>query len=310
MSLVTTSLSVSSDLGLTGTGKSFISALLAKFIYNFSNLKILVVCYTNHALDQFLEDLLDVDISPTSIVRLGGKSTTRTEPMLIRKQQTDFRFSRRDHDMINDFKVEIETRAIGLTSAFSRYLQSSTGDAELMRHLALEGKEFYAAFQVPKSDDGMKMMGKSAHVVNEFYLIYRWQRGKNPGFFSGEPNVLEAREIWSMPKASREAIVNHWVEKIRKEEVERLCKTASQYNKIVDELDRKFKKKDRYIPESKRIIGCTTTAAAKYTRQIREAAPDVVLVEEAGEILESHVITALGRSAKQLILIGDHRYAP
>ncbi|KOS16916.1 NFX1-type zinc finger-containing protein 1 [Escovopsis weberi] len=40
---------------------------------------------------------------------------------------------------------------------------------------------------------------------------------------------------------------------------------------------------------------------------IKSAEPDVVLVEEAGEILEAHVITALSPSVKQLILIGDHK---
>ena len=244
------------------------------------------------------------------MVRLGGKSTTRTEALLIRNQQTNFRFSRWDHEMINDFKFEIETRAMILTSSFSQYLQSSTGYAELMCHLELEEAKFYAAFKGPKSDDGMMVMGKGGRVVDKFYLIRHWRRGGDPEIFSDAPNVLEAHEIWSMPKASRQAIVNHWVEKIRKEEVERLCQAAFRYNVIVDELDRKFKEKDGYILESKRIIGCTTTAAAKYTRQIREAAPDVVLVEEAGEILESHIVTALGRTAKQLILIGDHQYAP
>jgi len=248
------------------------------------------------------------------MVRLGGKSTTRTEPLLIRNQQTDFRFSRWDHDMINDFKFEIEHRAMDLTSSFRQYLWSSTGNAGLMYHLELEEAKFYAAFKVPKSDDGMTVMGKGGRVADEFYLIRRWRQGGDPEIFSDAPNVLEAHEIWSMKKASRQALVNQWVEKICKEEVERLCETASQYNITVDELDRKFKEKDGYILESKRIIGCTTTAAAKYTCKIREAAPDVVLVEEAGEILESHIVTALGHTAKQLILqlilIGDHKYAP
>lgn len=57
-----------------------------------------------------------------------------------------------------------------------------------------------------------------------------------------------------------------------------------------------------------RIIGCTTTAAAKYTQQLRDALPEVLLVEEAGEILESHVLTALGEETRRLILIGDHKY--
>ena len=47
---------------------------------------------------------------------------------------------------------------------------------------------------------------------------------------------------------------------------------------------------------------------AKLTEEIRRARPDVLLVEEAGEILESHVLTSLGESVSQMILIGDHKY--
>jgi hypothetical protein len=56
----------------------------------------------------------------------------------------------------------------------------------------------------------------------------------------------------------------------------------------------------------KRIIGCTTTGAAKFAQDIR---PDALLMEEAGEILESHVLTAMGENTSQMILIGDHKYA-
>ena len=59
-----------------GTGKSFIGALLAKTLHDFSDQTILVVCYTNHALDQFLEDLLKIGIPETSIVRLGGRANS------------------------------------------------------------------------------------------------------------------------------------------------------------------------------------------------------------------------------------------
>jgi superfamily I DNA and/or RNA helicase len=45
----------------------------------------------------------------------------------------------------------------------------------------------------------------------------------------------------------------------------------------------------------------------RYTKQIRGAAPGIILVEEAGEILESHMLTAMTPSTKQLILIGDHQ---
>ncbi|EIW81453.1 hypothetical protein CONPUDRAFT_124579 [Coniophora puteana RWD-64-598 SS2] len=43
-------------------------------------------------------------------------------------------------------------------------------------------------------------------------------------------------------------------------------------------------------------------------KDLRAVCPDVLLVEEAGEILESHILAALGSTTKHLILIGDHKY--
>ena len=53
-----------------------------------------------------------------------------------------------------------------------------------------------------------------------------------------------------------------------------------------------------------RVIGATTSGAAKNKAMLDAAEATVVLVEEAGEILESHVITSLSSATKHLILIG------
>ncbi|GFH27467.1 uncharacterized protein HaLaN_25792, partial [Haematococcus lacustris] len=55
--------------GPPGTGKSFIGVMLSQAIVRHSQETILCVCYTNHALDQFLEALLDKGIK--DIVRIG-----------------------------------------------------------------------------------------------------------------------------------------------------------------------------------------------------------------------------------------------
>ena len=44
---------------MKGTGKTFIGALIAEMIRENTDESILCVCYTNHALDQFLEHLYD-----------------------------------------------------------------------------------------------------------------------------------------------------------------------------------------------------------------------------------------------------------
>lgn len=55
-----------------------------------------------------------------------------------------------------------------------------------------------------------------------------------------------------------------------------------------------------------RIIECTITAAAMYTKELHKMGRRIFLIEEAGEILESHVSTGTTARTKQLILIGDH----
>jgi hypothetical protein len=100
-----------------------------------------------------------------------------------------------------------------------------------------------------------------------------------------------------------------WKEEIMKEVVQELTTVGEEHNRRLRDLDQKFRATEVAVLRSKHIIGCTTTAAAKYRDSIDAARPDVLLVEEAGEILESHIITALGAETKHLILIGDHKCA-
>jgi hypothetical protein len=76
---------------LIGTGKSFLGALLGKAIHDHTEQKVLVVCYTNYALDQFLEDLLKIGIPSTSMVRLGCRSNAQVANLGMGSQQKEAR---------------------------------------------------------------------------------------------------------------------------------------------------------------------------------------------------------------------------
>ena len=54
------------------------------------------------------------------------------------------------------------------------------------------------------------------------------------------------------------------------------------------------------------IVAMTTTGACKYRAQLREVGAQIVLVEEAAEVLEAQIVTSLSQHTQQLILIGDH----
>ena len=55
------------------------------------------------------------------------------------------------------------------------------------------------------------------------------------------------------------------------------------------------------------ILGMTVTGAAKNRELLELVKPGLVMVEEAAEILEAHLVAALPTSAKQLVMIGDHK---
>ncbi|XP_076264518.1 NFX1-type zinc finger-containing protein 1-like isoform X2 [Rhynchophorus ferrugineus] len=61
-----------------------------------------------------------------------------------------------------------------------------------------------------------------------------------------------------------------------------------------------------HVMKEHKIIGMTTTAAARLRSALNEVASPIVIVEEAAEVLESHIITALSENCQHLILIGDH----
>lgn len=51
----------------------------------------------------------------------------------------------------------------------------------------------------------------------------------------------------------------------------------------------------------------TTTGAARLQSSLRSVKPRIVVVEEAAEVFEPHIITSLTECCEHLILIGDHQ---
>ncbi|XP_055324337.1 NFX1-type zinc finger-containing protein 1-like [Sitodiplosis mosellana] len=59
--------------------------------------------------------------------------------------------------------------------------------------------------------------------------------------------------------------------------------------------------------KSKRIVGMTSTGAARCNALVHLLQSPIVVFEEAAEMLESHIVAALTKNVQQLILIGDHQ---
>lgn len=291
-----------------GTGKSFIGALLAKALHDFSDQTVLVVCYTNHALDQFLEDLLKIGIPGSSIARLGGGANSAVSQLNLKNQTKEKRVrSNAEWSLIDTLKARAEFLRGRLNTTFKSFLASNISSEDMLTYVEFDDSDYFDAFKVPESTDGMIRVGKNGDAVDATYLISQWSQGRDAGILKQEPHIQSAAAIWSMPNAQRQQKLADWKLAVNRSVVDDIWKLARDFDECQDELSRKFSESDIAILKQKRVIGCTTTGAAKYTEDIKAASPGVLLVEEAGEILESHTITALGKNTAQMILIGDHK---
>ena len=257
--------------------------------------------------DQFLEDLLGIGIPDDAIVRLGSKSTAQTKSLQLGNQRSSYRRSADAAKIMNDLRKSVDDLAGRMQTVFSNYQSGGGGKAALLEYLEFSDEDdlYFEAFAVPTDDDGMTRVGRKGRSIDRFYLLDRWIVGADAGILHGAvtPTV---RHIWAMEKQQRHAKISFWRSEMLKEQITEFCTAAKTYKDSYDKLRRMFGAGKEDIIRSKRIVGCTTTAAAMYKEQLQAVSRDVLLVEEAGEILESHIITALGPLTQQLILIGDH----
>ncbi|KAL6407796.1 NFX1-type zinc finger-containing protein 1 [Ilyonectria robusta] len=299
--------------GPPGTGKSFIGALIISAIFRLTTYRVLILTYTNHALDQFSEDLIQIGISTNDMVRIGPKSTPQTESTLLRSysRKGEFRLTPQENLVKRAREREAQENGCELQDIAERLSENKPRVAEILEYLEYseEYPLFWDAFQVPESSDGFRVVGVKNKILRPEDLFTHWLQGlptqRLRGFISSLPPT--AASIWQIPLQFRAELVTKWSQNVRDERIEEFVRLSECENELQTDIKSLLAEQDRKVLKSKRIISCTTTRASMYQSIISTANPDVVLVEEAGEVLEAHIIAALSPSVKQLILIGDHK---
>lgn len=133
-----------------------------------------------------------------------------------------------------------------------------------------------------------------------------------PATASGERSLndlLDEGAMWTMSRLERRRLHDSWTLSVRNETSQnRLREFEDLRRKHVEILKKYNEGKDetrRQLLKDVDIIGCTTTGAAKLTTLLKGIGPRIMLVEEAGQVLEAHVLGSLVPSVEHLILIGD-----
>ncbi|CAB4484431.1 unnamed protein product [Rhizophagus irregularis] len=372
--------------GPPGTGKTVVGVQIMKVLLANENRKakvgpILTICFTNHALDQFLEHLLDENI--TNIVRLGSRSKSeKIKEFSLEEVCRNRARTKKESYLLAKLYEEIEkigsdTEKVKNT-LFRRWMRWS----DIKDYLMAEERRFYDKFvnitenDLPSwvlgtdDDDGFKPVKKN-NKQKRIYPFEEWTKGGditiikkrkelllNPPIsnkkivksgsnanmyellreeFEDEKDIsddesqidhytiewiknyeepetdrpldvlLNDHSVWNMSIIERHKLHDYWRTKIYNEIVEKLSELQERHGKKIKEMNDIYDEARRQVLLKSDVIGMTTNGAAKFQQLIRSIGPRIIICEEAGEVLEAHILSALTPSTQHLILIGDHK---
>ncbi|KAJ8042127.1 NFX1-type zinc finger-containing protein 1 [Holothuria leucospilota] len=342
--------------GPPGTGKTFLGLKVVETLLinktKWSTEKpLLVVCYTNHALDQFLNGILKFE---RNVIRLGKRSTSET----VQKYNIDVMFDRgtlndiknvnscRDreyHPTLEKYKDILNMARHKLLNISSLELVMGVAHQYSLRYSKEEDddRKDNGNYKGPNRNAFLKTVFPKSKVQNVFKLTFTEHPEENDFFISEEEltdyydchcvmrhqttlkqliqtkllqndaiSIEQAEmvtDVWSLDLDQRWRLYKLWqklfIEKMQKK-LEWLSEKITERENSTKEIHeiairRAFRRFS--------VIGATTTGAAKNSALLQILGPPIVVVEEAAEILEAHVITALSSSCQHLILIGDHQ---
>lgn len=222
-------------------------------------------------------------------------------------------------DVINEIDAETQQRQ---TDGYDdeENVNENEAIAEVTNSLSRLGiGENTVAINVSEMDDDdaitPEMSFRSKNNSNEWEIQGRQKRSMKKNLkhqlrlndSMNDTEVSQIRDIWNLSSENKWRLYRYWI-----------FQYCNIIHRKIDQNEEEFKnackahleiqmQEDKDIMKHATVIGMTTTCAAKYQPVLKELGPRIIVVEEAAEVLEAHVITTLSKQCEHLILIGDHQ---
>nr|CAD7438059.1 unnamed protein product [Timema bartmani] len=117
--------------------------------------------------------------------------------------------------------------------------------------------------------------------------------------------------LWELPPADRWILYRHWIDTLTTRllnELSNFIETHRQHAFQTRRLSKRYEEVrqmgDLEVMKDSLVVGMTTTGAARLQPLLQALKPRIVIVEEAAEVMESHIIVSLTHHCQHLILIG------
>ena len=157
-------------------------------------------------------------------------------------------------------------------------------------------------YKEKERDNEWTMITKKRKLSNKRIRQMLAERNSMPHWYANRVS-----DVWALNSRDRWRLYRYWLNKYTTELTAERTRREEKYERIARQLDEVMQQEDKEILQEATVIGMTTTGAAKYRTVLQQIQPSVIVVEEAAEVLEAHIITALSPGCQHLILIGDHK---
>ncbi|KAM3486345.1 hypothetical protein MY8738_000561 [Beauveria namnaoensis] len=201
-----------------------------------------------------------------------------------------------------DRKTESIKRALGKAHGVVRQMKWDNIQKYLVRHYPCIFNQFKGV-----DADGFKTVGRHPFDI---WLSFKKQLVDDVGIeteVDHDDVLLKAfRDVHSLSPSERGHLLEFWTTEIQKQAVDNLYEeinhTSSEQRKVSNIHD----EVDRRVLQGADVIGITTTGLAKRISTLQRLRCKVVICEEAGEVMEPHMLSALLPTVEHIIQIGDH----
>lgn len=117
----------------------------------------------------------------------------------------------------------------------------------------------------------------------------------------------DCKDIYNINIKDRWRIYRLWVVRFIQKYIEEIKTYQTTYKENMQEYSEFKLLEDIELMKHAKIVGMTTTGASKYRTIVQKLQPQIIIVEEAAEVLEAHIVASLNINTQHLILIGDHK---
>lgn len=291
--------------GPPGTGKSYCGTQLIRILLANKEKTcigpILICTQTNHALDAILERLVDDGVS--EIVRIGGRSKSeRLQDVNLKVLSRRLVQTKTEKSQYRELSQKVKEESAEISKLLETF--GSVGSQEAVElHLLHNHQTHYQRLFGNIDEDGFSLVRHQRSEILDVWLKAGLHSPWRPR------SITELRDVHLnlMSVAERRTMFNSWVVEMKDELHEKLRHAFSACDESKERLNLIRTELKLRVLRQANIIGITTSGLARNLELLQGVDPKVLVCEEAGEVLEAHMLTAILPSIEHCILIGDHQ---